>query len=357
MKKKFKVLFGVLLGLFIVVFGVTCCVMGISDCAVAKDYFNGEINPYIAEGTAMVSAHRAGSIVAPENTLNAFMLGIEEAKTGGYTVDIWEFDLHITKDNQLILLHDDTLNRTSNATEVLGDDKAKPEDYTLEELRRLNMGYNFELDGEYPFRNLTEEEIDAANLRICTLDEVLSYMTSNEVAEAIPAEYGKFRYIIEIKNNGKEGKKAADILYETLVEYDLLADVVFGTFNQDVTTYVDKNYPDMLRSSSICEVLDFWFAYLTNADLDKRGVGYCALQIPYSKSLNFLGKKELIEYAHRYNIAVQYWTINEADDIEFLNSIGADCIMSDKPDVCYDVLKGALSAAVSASDAALAGAL
>ena len=77
----------------------------------------------------------------------------------------------------------------------------------------------------------------------------------------------------------------------------------------------------MLRSSSICEVLDFWFAYLTNADLDKRGVGYCALQIPYSKTISFLGTKGLIEYAHKYNIAVQFWTINESDDVAFLQSI------------------------------------
>ena len=110
----------------------------------------------------------------------------------------------------------------------------------------------------------------------------------------------------------------------------------------------------MLRSSSICEVLDFWFAYLTGADLSKRGVGYCALQIPYSKSVSFLGTEGLIEYAHKYNIAVQFWTINESDDVEHLQSVGinesddvehlqsvgADCIMSDDPDMCYDVLKG-----------------
>lgn len=340
MKKKFKVLFGVMLGLFVLIFGVSCCVIGIADCDVEKNYFAGEVNPYIAETTAMVSAHRAGSIVAPENTLNAFELGIEEATTGGYTVDIWEFDLHITKDGELILLHDHTLDRTSNSEQVLGVSDARPEDYTLAQLRRLNMGYDFELNGEYPFRNLSEAEITAQGLRVCTLNEVLDYMTSDEAVAAAPEEYGKFRYVIEIKNSGKLGEQAADILYETLKERGLLGDVVFGTFNQNVTDYVDENYPDMLRSSSICEVLDFWFAYLTNADLSKRGVGYCALQIPYSKTISFLGTEGLIEYAHKYNIAVQYWTINDADDVAYLQSIGADCVMSDDPDMCYDVLKG-----------------
>lgn len=341
MKKKYKVLFGVLLGLFILIFGATCCIIGIADSPVDKNYFNGAPNPYFADGTAMVSAHRAGSLLAPENTLNAFKLGIEEATGGGYTVDIWEFDLHITKDNKLILLHDDTLNRTSDAEEVFGDKKAKPEDYTLEELRRLNMGYNFtDAEGNYPFRSYSDAELDASGLRVCTLEEVFDYLESDEAQAAVPEEFGKYRYIIEIKNSGRLGEKAADLLYAILAERDLLGDVVFGTFNQNVTTYVDKNYPDMLRSSSICEVLDFFFAYLTNADLDKRDIGYCALQIPYSSSISFLGTPELIEYAHRYNIAVQYWTINEAEDMEYLNSIGADCIMSDNPDICYEVLKG-----------------
>lgn len=328
------------MSLFVLVFGVSCCVIGIADCSAEKNYFNGEVNPYITETTAMVSAHRAGSSVAPENTLNAFKLGIEEATTGGYTVDIWEFDLHITADGELILLHDHTLDRTSDSAIVFGTSDARPEDYTLAELQKLNMGYNFELNGEYPFRNLTPQEVTAQGLRVCTLEEVLDYMTSDEAEAAAPAEYGKFRYIIEIKNSGKLGEQAADILYATLKEYGMLDDVVFGTFNQNVTDYVDENYPDMLRSSSICEVLDFWFAYLTNADLSKRGVGYCALQIPYSKTISFLGTKGLVEYAHKYNIAVQYWTINEADDVRHLQSIGADCVMSDDPDMCYDVLKG-----------------
>ena len=329
-----------MLGLFILFFGVSCCVIGIADCDIEKHYFEGVTNPYIADDVAMVSAHRAGSIVAPENTLNAFKLGIEEATTGGYTVDIWEFDLHITKDGELILLHDHTLDRTSNSRQVFGVKDARPEGYTLEQLRELNMGYNFELDGEYPFRDLAAADITAQDLRVCTLEEVLDYMSSDEATAAAPAEFGKFRYIIEIKNSGKLGEKAADILYDTLVEYGILEDVVFGTFNQNVTDYVDDNYPDMLRSSSICEALDFWFAYLTGADLSKRGVGYCALQIPYSKSISFLGDAGLIEYAHKYNIAVQFWTINESDDVEYLQSVGADCIMSDSPDMCYDVLKG-----------------
>lgn len=338
MKKSFKVLIGVVGGLFIAISLVMCCVVGISYTGEAEDYFGGEANPYISADGAMVSAHRAGSLVAPENTLHAFELGIEEATTGGYKVDIWEFDLHITADEQLILLHDHTLDRTSDSKQVFGVKDARPEDYTLAELKKLNMGYNFELNGEYPFRYLTPEQVADAGLDVCTLGDVLDYMESDEARAAAPD--GRFSYIIEIKNSGKLGERAADLLYAELASRGLLPYVVFGTFNQNVSDYVDAHYPDMLRSSSICEVLDFWLAYLTGADLSKRGVGYCALQIPYSSSISFLGTKGLIEYAHKYNIAVQYWTINEEEDMRHLQSIGADCIMSDKPDLCYSVLRG-----------------
>ena len=338
MKKSFKVLIGVVGGLFIAISLVMCCVVGISYTGEAEDYFGGEANPYISADGAMVSAHRAGSSVAPENTLHAFELGIEEATKGGYKVDIWEFDLHITADEQLILLHDHTLDRTSDSEQVFGVKDARPEDYTLAELKKLNMGYNFELNGEYPFRDLTPEQVTDAGLDVCTLGDVLDYMESDEARAAAPD--GRFSYIIEIKNSGKLGERAADLLYAELASRGLLPYVVFGTFNQNVSDYVDAHYPDMLRSSSICEVLDFWLAYLTGADLSKRGVGYCALQIPYSSSISFLGTKGLIEYAHKYNIAVQYWTINEEEDMRHLQSIGADCIMSDKPDLCYSVLRG-----------------
>ena len=338
MKKSFKVLIGVVGGLFIAISLVMCCVVGISYTGEAEDYFGGEANPYISADGAMVSAHRAGSSVAPENTLHAFELGIEEATTGGYKVDIWEFDLHITADEQLILLHDHTLDRTSDSEQVFGVKDARPEEYTLAELKKLNMGHNFELNGEYPFRDLTPEEVADAGLDVCTLGDVLDYMESDEARAAAPD--GRFSYIIEIKNSGKLGERAADLLYAELSSRGLLPYVVFGTFNQNVSDYVDAHYPDMLRSSSICEVLDFWLAYLTGADLSKRGVGYCALQIPYSSSISFLGTKGLIEYAHKYNIAVQYWTINEEEDMRHLQSIGADCIMSDKPDLCYSVLRG-----------------
>ena len=283
-------------------------------------------NPYITEEKALVSAHRSGKDIAPENTMAAFRHCIESED---FNVDIYEFDLHITKDGKLILLHDSTLDRTTNSVEHFGEEDVKPSEKTYEELRELNFGENFQnADGEFPYEKLRGDDIPD-ELRAVLLEDVLDYLESN----------GDFQYIIEIKDSGENGKKACDELYRILKEKDLLEDVVFGTFNPDVTAYADKNYPDMLRSASIAEVLVFYLFASYGIDVDADFFKYEALQIPAEyQGILYLNTDRIINYAHRHNIAVQYWTINEAEEVEYLNSIGADCIMSDSPDMAYDVI-------------------
>ena len=283
-------------------------------------------NPYITKKNALVSAHRSGKDIAPENTMAAFKHCIESED---FNVDIYEFDLHITKDGKLILLHDDTLDRTTNSVKHFGEEGVKPSEKTYEELRELNFGENFQnTDGKYPYESLRGDEIPD-ELRAVLLEDVLDYLESN----------GDFRYIIEIKDSGENGKKACDELYRILKEKELLENVVFGTFNPDVTAYADENYPDMLRSASITEVLVFYLLASYGIDVDADFFKYEALQIPVGyPGVLYLDTERIINYAHRHNIAVQYWTINEAEEVEHLNSIGADCIMSDSPDMAYDVI-------------------
>ena len=101
-------------------------------------------NAYIVSETLM-SAHRAGRKTAPENTMAAFSKCIDIMETEGYVIDILEFDLQLTKDERLVLLHDDTLDRTSNCEEVEGFGKdSKVIDHTLEELKTLEMWHDYD---------------------------------------------------------------------------------------------------------------------------------------------------------------------------------------------------------------------
>lgn len=279
-------------------------------------------NPYILDSTA-ISGHRSGGGIAPEETMLAFM---NCAENPNFDIDVFEFDLHITSDDVLVLLHDDTLDRTSNCFDVFGEKDVRPENKTYEELRKLNMGYNFENeDGEMPYRTSTPTD----DLKILRVEDILDYLTS----------VGDYDYIIEIKNDGELGKKGVDILYKLLVEKDLLDKVIFGTFHSEVSAYVDEIYPDMVRSTGITEAIQFWWAALTNS---KSYEPPCSvLQLPYCVPFKNLGMNtataQMINYAHANDMAIQYWTVNDEEDMEYLLEVGADCIMSDYPDKLYEI--------------------
>ena len=101
---------------------------------------------------------------------------------------------------------------------------------------------------------------------------------------------------------------------------------------------MDEVYPDMHRSASILEVAGFYFNSLLGRDKNEGAYKFSALQIPMGAAIIDLATARLVNYAHRHDIAVQYWTINNVDDMQLLKDIGADCIMSDIPDTAYDVL-------------------
>lgn len=294
----------------------------------------GALNPYIKDYLDVdISAHRSGAGVAPENTLMAFQKMLEESEIHG--VDTFEFDVNITKDGELVLLHDTTYDDTSNAREEFGRSNVESAELTLEEARVLNMGENFEIDGEYPYRGLRGDDIPD-NLRIVTCDEIIDYIEANSNGR-------KFNYIIEIKPKHENGKKAADKLYEIIMERGIEDRVIWASAKADVSEYMASKYPDMPRSASRKEVFQFYYYFKTGKDLAELDVTYIALQIPYGKSsiqlfVN-LGTRELINYAHKYDIAVQYWTVNKEKDVLTLAQNGADCIMTDYPQMAYEAVE------------------
>ena len=322
MKKRTKIFLAALaVVLVVIVSGIVSLYMTVSD---PSEIIRYETTNSAITGKTLVSAHRSGSGIAPEETMMAFKNCVNSED---FDTDIFEFDLHITKDNILVLLHDNTLDRTSDSVEVFGEDDIRPEEKTYEELRTLNMGAKFEdEDGNTPYSKLSGSNVPD-DLRIVRLEDVLDYLMSN----------GDFDYIIEIKNGDELGKKAADELYKILKARDLFDDVIFGSFQDEVSHYIDETYPEILRSSTIKEVLDFYVKALTGAE--SIDVPYVALQIPYKLACVNLGTADVINFAHKNNLAVQYWTINEEEDIEYLASLGADCIISDYPDKVSEILK------------------
>lgn len=293
---------------------------------------DGAENPLITPlGVTMLSGHRAGGGLAPENTMMALR---SSAESDEYELDIFEFDVHMTSDGVLVLLHDESLDRTSDAVEHFGMENVLAADHTLAELRELNMGEFFKnSDGEMPYAGLRGDDIPQ-DLRITSLEEALEYLESA----------GDFQYIIEIKNSGELGYRATDELYRILKEYGALDRTVVGTFHNEITAYVDTTYPDMMRSAGYDECEDFFICATLNKDVGDDYFDFVALQIPTYYDVSFiedlanLGTSKVINYAHKYGIAVQYWTINDPEEMARLQSIGADAIMTDVPDVGAEVL-------------------
>lgn len=296
------------------------------DTKTAPISTDGAQNPLITPlGTTMLSGHRAGGGIAPENTLMALKNCVEST---AYTLDIFEFDIHLTADCVPVLLHDETLDRTSDAVSYFGETDVAVGEKTFDELKHLNMGETFVNEqGEQPFAGLRGDDIPE-DLRIISLEEALDYLESA----------GRYYYIIEVKNSGERGRQAVDILYDTLKRMGCLERTVVGTFHNEITAYMDEAHPDMPRSAGFNECIDFYIRSLLNWKAPEGGFRFVALQIPTTDYVVNLGTSRLINYAHQHNIATQYWTINRPEEMERLQRIGADAVMTDVPDEAVGAL-------------------
>ena len=288
-------------------------------------------NPYVSEYLDPdIAAHRSGAGVAPQNTLMAFENIVENSDC----VDTLEFDVQVTKDGELVLHHDLTYDGTSDATELFGRKNIFVSSLTLEEAMQLNMGENFKGNGDYPYRGLRGNDIPY-NLHIATCDGVMDYVETNADKE--------YKYVIEIKSIGISGRKAVDKLYFIITERNLQDRVIWSTFAPDVSAYMKSEYPEIARTADAIEAVQFYFYFRMAWDLQDVSPSYVALQIPYGSSafdnLINLGTREMLNYAHSNNIAVQYWTINDEDEVKTLTLNGADCIMTDYPERVFGAVQ------------------
>lgn len=284
-------------------------------------------NKYITPlGDTMVSAHRAGKKLFPQGTMMAFEGCVNSDE---FDPDIFEFDIRITADEKLIILHDETLDELTDAVEYFGKTENYASDYTYDEIYNLNFGEFFKnKDSETPYKGLRGDEIPD-NLRVATVTEVLTYLENN----------GRYYFSIEIKDGGELGIRAADILYKILSEMDIIDRTIIASFNKEVLRHLDKNYPDLIRIAYNVEVFGLYLDSLFDIERPENYYKFDVLQVPPDKYVVNLGTSKLVNYAHKNNIAVQYWTINDAEKMAFLQSIGADAIITDSPDIGYAVLK------------------
>ncbi len=301
---------------------------------------NVENNPFIVkEGDLpMIAAHRGGGDNNPENTMLAFR---EAVNTIG--VDIIESDLYLTKDGYLVYNHDSYIDETCNVNGDISleevetlceneDNRHYISDMTLEELEQYNFGYYFEDEnGARIYKD--ETNLVDTGLQIATVDKLFE-----EFYESNP----DLLFIVEIKNSEELGYKACEILYKTLEQYPEYKDqIVVGTFHDEIEEELKTKYPELLRGAPTGTAAKFILTHFLGVNLFDNS-DFACLQIPMSYDLGIelhLDKQSIIDRAHRRNIAVQYWTINDEEEMRQLIELGCDCIMTDNPELLNRVLE------------------
>src|SRR5712691_1124701 len=167
-------------------------------------------------------AHRGASGEAPENTMAAFRRAVEVGVT--YV----ELDVHATRDGQVVVIHDEALERTTNG-------QGKVREHSLAELQQLDAGYWFSADGgqQFPFR--------AAGVRIPTLAEVLRGSPT-------------LRFTVEIKQTESP---IEELVIAVMRDCSRAEDVILASEHDRVITRVRDLAPDIATSFAAGEVADF----------------------------------------------------------------------------------------------------
>lgn len=260
--------------------------------------------PYKAYLTTrpLVMAHQGGADLAPSNTMAAFR---NAAQMG---VDVLELDVHTTKDGVVVVIHDATVDRTTNGV-------GSVHDLTLSELQKLDAGYRFSPDNgqTFPFRG--------QGVAIPTLQEVLS---------VFPA----LRINIEIKQANPPMEQAvAELIQQASAQNRVL--VVAS--NQDVIERFRALMPDVATGASESEVRGFFYAQTLRVSAFYRPTAD-ALQVPENFGNIQVLSPHFVQAAHACEVAVHAWTINDPEAMRRLLAMGVDGIITDRPDLALEVL-------------------
>jgi glycerophosphoryl diester phosphodiesterase len=243
-------------------------------------------------------SHRGGRLLWPENTIYAF----QQSHDLGFR--FFETDLHLTKDGQIVLLHDDYLDRTTDGSGDVWD-------YTLDELKAFDAAFRFGADRDWPFRG--------QGITVPTLEEIVT-------------TFPDISLTLELKQGGVE-----DALVELVRRHDLWDRIIVGGFDDSWAKAV-RNASDgrIATSAGRNEGLIFWAA-------SRLGIGphtpAAALQIPVTYGRFIKLDSRFLEATRKTGKLMHIWTVNEADEMNRLLDMGVDGLMSDRPDVLKSVFE------------------
>lgn len=246
----------------------------------------------------LLAAHRGGALLWPENSLLAFRNAI------ALGVNFLELDVHLSRDGELVVIHDPTLDRTTTGTDPVRD-------RTLAELRAFRLK---DKDGKF-----TEETIP-------TLNEVL----------ALPAP-ATLRFLVEIKVDGQRARypEIEEKVLATLERHGVTVRAIVMAFEPETVRRIRQLTPEVTAGALYSKRrLERMGSTVERelAELPKLGVGFVGLHAA-------LVSPEVINQARQAGLLLGVWTVNEAPAMERFVSLGVDVLITDRPDLAKELLK------------------
>lgn len=228
-----------------------------------------------------IFAHRGYAAKYPENTMKAF----REAEKAG--ADGIELDVQFTKDGEIVVIHDETVDRTTNGTGAV-------KDFTFEELRRL--------DASYKNKTLLKKE------PIPSLREVFEWLKTNDL-----------KCNIEIKSNEETFMKIEQPVIGMIREYGLSDRIIISSFNHYSLVFCYRIAPEIEIAPLYAEGLYMPWVYAESIKAKGMHPNYKA------------APNEIIKGSLDYGIEVRPYTVNKEQDMRRLFEVGCSAFITDNP--------------------------
>ena len=234
-----------------------------------------------------IFAHRGASAYAPENTVEAFALAMEQGADG------IELDVQMTKDGQVVVIHDETIDRVSDGTGAVRD-------YTLEELKKFHFSNHME---------------NYENAVIPTLKEVLDLIKSSNMLLNIELKTGIYWY-----PNLEE--KTMELVKEAGMEDR----VIYSSFNH----YSIKK---ILELNPHAECAFLYSDVILNVDKYAKNAGVCGLH----PAVYHLKMAEFLKEYQESGLKVRVWTVNKKEDMEKFIKEDLEAVITNYPDKALEI--------------------
>jgi glycerophosphoryl diester phosphodiesterase len=236
-----------------------------------------------------IIAHRGSSKAAPENTKEAFKQAIKDQADG------IELDVHLTADNQVVVIHDPTIDRTSKG-------KGFIKDLSLNELK------------EYDFGSYFDESFKGE--KILTLSEALEIIKDFDLIN------------IEIKKGYNINQGIGEKVLKSIEKYEFKNEIIISSFNHQSLKIIKELKNDIKIAPLLYARLNKPWEYAINL-----GAEYLHL---YYKLVN----KEIIEQCHQQGIKVNVFTVDEKYDLNKMIEYNVDGIITNYPVKARNLLTG-----------------